>query len=183
MAELTAKSPCAGLLPITRGRLTLEEVRPGEIWSLAPYSGQHGALAEIVTQDHGVGWPGSGFSVSNEDLRLMWFGRDDYMMIGAQPSERIRDFVAVTDQGDGWAVVRLSGDGVEAVLARLVPVDLRGKTFGVDQCCRTMLGHMNVSLLRVSENTFEIMAFRSMAQTLVQELAHVMAQVSARSGK
>jgi sarcosine oxidase subunit gamma len=77
---------------------------------------------------------------------------------------------AITDQTDAWAVVRISGAGVEDVLARLVPIDLCAKTFRKGHTARTLIGHMTGSVTRLGPNSFEIMVMRSMASTLVHEL-------------
>jgi len=37
--------------------------------------------------------------------------------------------MAVVDQSDGWAALRVTGAGAVDVLARLVPVDLRPQVF------------------------------------------------------
>ncbi|MEL6839146.1 MAG: sarcosine oxidase subunit gamma, partial [Pseudomonadota bacterium] len=73
-----------------------------------------------------------------------------------------------------------SGAGVEDVLARLVPVDLRLATFKTGHTARTMLGHMSVAISRVGAQSFEIMAMRSMAGTLVHELETAMRSVALR---
>ena len=77
---------------------------------------------------------------------------------------------AVTDQSDAWAVVALEGDAAEAVLARLVPVDLRVAVFAVGHVAKTMLAHLSVTITRTGQATFEIMVMRSMAKTLVHDL-------------
>jgi heterotetrameric sarcosine oxidase gamma subunit len=60
-----------------------------------------------------------------------------------------------------------------------VPIDLRASVFGEHSCARTLCQHITVALRRDGEG-FEIMAFRSMAATLVHEIADAMAAVAAR---
>ena len=100
------------------------------------------------------------------------------MVEGARP-EGLDGLAAVTDQSDAWIVVRLEGAGAEDVLARLVPIDLRGRAFPQDSAARTLLGHMSVGIVRVPGG-FEIRAFRSMAGTLAHELGRAMRAVAAR---
>ena len=78
-------------------------------------------------------------------------------------------------------MVRLEGGAAEDVLARLVPVDLRQSGFKRGHTLRTMLQHMSVSITRISDEAFLILAFRSMAGTLVHDLETAMKGVAARS--
>jgi sarcosine oxidase subunit gamma len=70
--------------------------------------------------------------------------------------------------------------GVEDVLARLVPVDLRANVFKMNHVAKTMLGHMSVTIVRTGAEAFEIMVMRSMAQTLVHDLDVAMRGLAAR---
>jgi len=111
---------------------------------------------------------------------LRWFGKDTFLSVGGALPEGIAAHAALSDVTDGWARLVLSGEGPEEVLARLVPVDLRPAALGVDQTCRTLLGHMTASITRLSDSAFEIMVFRSMAKTAVHELTQAMTHVTAR---
>ncbi len=181
MAELLAKTPCSGLVPVTHGAVTLDEVAVGPITSLAPYRGQRAALSSALTETVGLGWPEPGRSTANGDARLVWTGRDQAFLLGAAPDARLGDFAAITDQSDGWAVLRIAGAGVEDVLARLMPIDLAPDRFAPGHAARTLCGHMTVSVLRLDTQAVQIMGFRSMAGTLVHELETAMAAVEARA--
>ena len=186
MVKLLAKTPCEGLLPISHGAVTLEEVDVGPITCIQPFQGKEGTLDNVLQMGVGCGLPSVGGSSAHEGATLQWFGKETVMCLGVHVPETVADYAAVTDQSDAWAVVQLSGAGsgadVEAVLARLVPVDLRLPGFGVGAACRTLLQHMNVGILRIAEDSFQIMVFRSMAKTLVHDLEQAMAGVAARSG-
>ena len=69
----------------------------------------------------------------------------------------------------------LTGAGAEDVLARLVPVDLRG----MGAAARSSLGHMGVILMRHKDG-FELMVFRSMARTAWHEIEAAMKMQAAR---
>ena len=45
---------------------------------------------------------------------------------------------------------------------------------------RTLLGHMTASITRVDATTYDLMVFRSMAQTLVHDLTRAMKGIAAR---
>ena len=87
---------------------------------------------------------------------------------------------AQTDQTGANAVLRVEGPAVEAVLARLVPLDLRATAFPVGQTARTMVAHMMASVTRVGDAAFEVMVMRSMARTLVHDIEGAAKAVAAR---
>lgn len=175
MAELMAKSACDGLVPVTQGDLHLREAEAQDLAMVMPFKGQADAL--------GVALPPVGQQAPAAGGVLRWFGKDAYLAIGATLPEGIGGQAAVSDQTDAWARLVLEGAQAEAVLARLVPVDLRLAHFPVTATCRSLLGHMSASITRVDAEAFEIMVFRSMAKTAVHEVSEAMGHVSARSSK
>lgn len=179
MAELLAKSPCDGLLPRTHGKVTLSEVAITDLYSVAPMQGQRAAVDAALKAAHGIGFPAPNRVTGSGDLRCIWSGRDQALFFGAEP-DLTPDLAAVTDQSDAWVMVRLEGARVEEVLARLVPIDLRAPAFAEGHCARTLLQHMTVSISRVGRDAFEILAFRSMAATLVHDLDTALQMVAAR---
>ena len=177
MVELLSLTPCAGLLPVTVGQVTMTEVVVGKMVSVAPFAGQDKAVSAALKDQIGVGLAPVNRVVRKGDISVQWFGHGIWLVRG---DVALDGLAAVTDQSDGWAVVQVAGAGVADVLARLVPVDLRAGVFKKDHAARTMLGHMSVALTRVAPDAFEIMAMRSMAGTLVHELTTAAENVSAR---
>lgn len=180
MVELIAKSPCDGLLPLTIGIITLDEEDVGTIHSISPFKGQEKALSDAMKSAHGMAYPAANRATGKIGARAVWFGHSQAMLMGPEPDDTLRGFAAVVDQSDAWAVVRLQGAGVEDVLARLVPVDVRAAQFKRGHTARTLLFHMTASVTRVGENAFQIMVFRSMAETLVHDLKRAMEGVASR---
>lgn len=180
MAELSPLTPCAGLLPVETGGLRLTEETPGHITSLMPGPGGAAALGKALETAHGLGWPDPGRAVLGADASVVWTGHDQAMLVGPAPGPSLAEQAALTDQSDAWAVVTLSGAAGPDALARLVPIDLRPSAFPEGFAARTLLGHMNVSLVRTGAETIRIMAFRSMARTLVHELRVAMESLAAR---
>ncbi|WP_127114156.1 sarcosine oxidase subunit gamma [Shimia sediminis] len=180
MADLIAKSPCAGLLPVTHGTTSLSEVEMTTLTSVAPYKGQETGLSDALKAAHGMALPDINRATGKEGARAVWFGQGQVMLIGPSPASSLADHAAVTDQSDAWALVRLEGEAAEDVLARLVPVDLRRAQFKRGHTVRSQLQHMMVSITRTGDNAFLIMAFRSMAKTLVHDLETAMRGVAAR---
>jgi sarcosine oxidase subunit gamma len=173
-----AKSPCAGLLPVTAGTVTLSEVTPEAITSVAPFAGQGATVSQALQETARAAFPAPG-RWTGGDIRIVWTGPDQAMVLGPRLAPV---GAAVTDQSDAWAVMRLEGPGAEAVLARLVPLDIRRIAFPPGHAARTMLHHMTCTLLRVGEDAFEIMVFRSMAATAVHDLETAMRSIAAQGG-
>lgn len=180
MADLAEKSACAGLVPVVAGGLRLSETDLGPLTSVAPFKGQAAAVADILRQAHGLGWPAPGQVIGQGAPRVQWFGLDLALLIGVAPVAGLADHAALSDQSDAWAVLRLDGPGASDVLARLTPLDLRAQVFGVGATARSDLGHMAAAITRIAPQAYEIMAFRSMAGTLVHELSTAMTRVAAR---
>lgn len=178
MPSLIEKTPCDDLLPVSEARVTLTECAPTRITSVAPLAGKDRALGTAL-KALGLGWPKAGQSLMTGDARIIWTGRDQAFLIGVSP-DGLGGVAAMTDQSDGWARMRLEGPGAEAVLARLVPLDLRATAFPNGSAARTGLNHMMMVLRRAGDEAFEIMVFRSMAASAVHELHHAMKALAAR---
>ncbi|MCO4846699.1 MAG: sarcosine oxidase subunit gamma [Yoonia sp.] len=168
MVDLNAKSACAGLLPVTIGGVALTEVEVGRMWSVSPFAGA-GKACETALEKVGVAWP----KVGERNTHAAWFGLDQVMVF----ADTVPDLpAAVTDQSDAWAVVLVSGDA-QAVLARLVPVDLRVPDSTV---LRTLVGHMTAHVTCLAQDQFEVMVMRSMTETLVHDLTTAAEALAAR---
>lgn len=173
MARLIAKPPCAELLPVTVGAVTLAEVAMTQLTSVAPFAGKAKAVGAALKVQTGAGLP----AANRRSGPVTWCGHGQWMVAA---EVKLDGLAAVTDQSDAWAVVALTGDNVVAVLARLCPVDLRASVFKTNHVARTMIGHMTVTIIRTGPNAFEIMGMRSMAGTLVHELSQAMQGLAAR---
>lgn len=180
VAELKPCSPCSDMLPVVVNDVRLEEIDLGRLTMLAPFDGQKDALSAALDKAHGVRYPAPNSTKEKGATQIIWFGRDTALMIGPEPDRTLGKWAALTDQGDAWACVSLSGEGATDVLARLVPVDLRPAHFRVGQTLRSLLGHMNVSVTTPEAGRFLILVYRSMAVTLVEEVKEAMEAVAAR---
>lgn len=178
MAELLATSPLEGLVPLSAGPFTLSEAGVARITSVAPFAGKEKAVNAALKKAHGLAFPAPNTAISKGEARIVWTGRGQAFLIGADPAP-LAGIAALTDQSDGWAVLRLDGPEAERVLARKVAVDLRPAVFGEGAVVRTALGHMMSVILRAGAG-FEIFVFRSMAHTAVHEIGEAMRAVAAR---
>lgn len=180
VAEMQAETPLAGLAPVTAAGVSLREIAPGQMTSIAPYKGKAVALSAALGQAHGLDWPAPGRMTGAEGGRLIWFAREMTLLIGPEPDPALAAHAALTDQSDAWAVLQLAGPGARDVLARLCPLDLRAQVFGPGHTARTALGHMTASVSALEEDLFWVMVFRSMAGTLAHEMETAIHRVAAR---
>ncbi|NCO85586.1 MAG: sarcosine oxidase subunit gamma [Rhodobacterales bacterium] len=180
MASLIAVAAGGGLLPVTVGGVTLREAVADPVTSIAPFHGQDNAVAAVLKSALGLGFPAPNRALAKGGVRIVWAGQGRALLIGAPVPQGLAGLAALTDQADGMVVVSLAGAAAEAVLARLVPIDLRAATFKAGHVARTLLGHMQVGIARSDAQAFEVMAMRSMARTLVHELTEVAQRVAAR---
>lgn len=177
MHKLIAKTPLDGQEPATHGGLTLSELGLSSIISIAPFTGREAALAKAL-KPLGLTFPQPNQMIAKDEARLVWTGRDQAFLLNAVIET---DAAALTDQGDGWAGLRLEGAGAEDALMRLYPLDLRMGNFPPGSAARAPLNHMSSVLMRPDARCFEILVFRSMAQTAWNEIAEAMAHLAARN--
>ncbi len=180
MVELIAKTPCEGLLPLSIGPTTLSEEAPVVLTSIAAFRGQEKALSAALKEAHGMALPSPNRTTGKAGARMIWFGHGVTLLQGPKADKSLSKHAALTDQSDGWAVVRLTGTGARDVLARLMPVDLRDTVFKPGHTARTELAHMMASITRTGARSWQIMVFRGFAETLVQDLSRAMGSVAAR---
>lgn len=177
MPELIAKSALEGR-SVTLGGVTLAEVALGQITSVAVLPGGAKAVAKGL-KGLGLAMPDPNSFAEKKGVRIVWTGRDQAFLIGAEA--KALEGAAVTDQSDGWAVLGLSGVTAVDVLARLVPLDLRLQAFPVGRAVRSGLNHLNAVILRTGDYAFEVMVFRSMARTAWHEIEAAMQALAARA--
>ncbi len=179
MARLTARSPCAGL-ELARGEhCELSGIDYGPITSVAPFKGRRQEVSKALKAAIGTGLPAANRVIGNSAIRVVWSGLDQAFVLGASVAPA---GAAVTDQSDAWACLALSGQGSVDVLARLTPLDLRERRFRRGHAARSLLGQMPCVFLRPGALRYELLVFRSMAGTAVQELACAMEDATAKIG-
>ena len=178
MREMFAKTALQGQGAVTHAKTTLAEVDLGQVTSIALFSGQETALAKAL-KPIGFSMPGVGECQTKGGVMLAWTGRDQAFLIGA-PCPDLGASAAVTDQSGGWAALTLTGPAAAAALMRYVPMDLRVSAFKPGSVLRTPLYHMSMILLRMDEQTFTVMVFRSMARTAWHEIEVALKSLAAR---
>lgn len=179
MVKLIAKSATEGLLPVTIGDTTVMDVTPGEMTSVAPFRGQQKALSTALKENFGQALPNVGRSLGKDMARIIWFGRNQWMVLGPCAPAPLVDNAALSDQSDGWVVLRLKGALARDGLSRLTPLDVRDSQFKLGHTARTEFQHMMCSITRTGARQFDIMVMRSMAKTAVHDLKSALERAAA----
>ena len=180
MPELIAKSALAGHASVTLAGTTLAEGHLGPITSVAPFLGQDKAIAKVL-KPLGLSFPAPNGVNAKDGARLVWAGRGQAFLIGADAPDGLSDVAALTDQTDGWACLTVHGPQAVAALMRLVPLDLRASAFPVGTCLRAGLNHMQSILIRTGDDAFDVLVFRSMARTAWHEVETALTGLAARA--
>ncbi len=179
MPELIAKTALAGTKAFVVAGTTMAEVDHGRLTSIAPFPGQTDAVAKAL-EPLGFGFPAVNSFAENGGAIIAWAGREQAFLIGAECPD-LSGIAAVTDQSGGWVSLSLQGPLAVQALARYVPMDLRLSAFPAGMAARTPLYHMSMVLLRVAEDGFRLMLFRSMARTAWHEIEVALKTLAARA--
>lgn len=161
-------------VPAKVGPLTLELVGLESVTEVLPIRGAD--VSAALRAEVGVGFPAPGRSEAAGNVRVIWSGRDAALVLGARVE--VEGAVCV-DQSDGWAALLLGG-AVRGVLVRLCPLDLRDRAFPEGSAARSLLKHVPVLLMRVSEGEWLLLAPRSMAGTVLEDLIEAARGLAAR---
>ncbi|MFQ6549745.1 sarcosine oxidase subunit gamma [Aestuariibius sp. 2305UL40-4] len=178
MVSLVASDPFGGALPWREAGVSAEAVAPGPVTWIAPFDGQEAAVGTAL----GAQLPEAGRAVAVADGRILWFGRGQWLVIGAPLEVDLEGLAAVADQSDGWVACRVGGASHVELLARLVPVDLRVSAFPVGAVARTIVKHTSGLIARVAEDAVEVWVMRSFARTLAGDLREAADGLSLRRG-
>lgn len=178
---LEARSPFAGVLGdygIDRAGVTVTDLDGTGIASVLALKTSGIALGETVRVEFGIDLPDGPRRVANKDTAFIGVGDGRWLAISetggndfAQDlGERLAGLAGVTDQSDGFGLVRLGGPDVRRTLAKGLGIDLSPEAFPIDAVAATALGHIGVTIWRredAPEGTpvFEIALFSSMAQS------------------
>lgn len=108
-----------------------------------------------------TGAKGSVAWMSPDELLIMVDYADAAKTVHALQAALGEEFATVVDVSDARAVFTLSGPQTRDVLAKICPVDFAG--FGVGEIRRTRAAQVAVALLRMNQDEFTLVCFRSVA--------------------
>ena len=142
--------------------------------------GSKARVSEVLKKAYVMTFSGPNRTTARAKNRCLWFGKN-HLLLGSEPDETLSKIARLTDVSDGYAVLRAEGRDIEALLARIVPIDFAPSHFKPGYTARTLVQQMHAAVTQISDSVFQIIVFRSMAQTLVHDRKRVMTSVYART--
>lgn len=98
-------------------------------------------------------------------------GQGQWLFQGDLPDlAPIADYICSTDQSDAWCGFHLTGEGVPAMLERLVPAPPSAYSQG--RAVRTQIEHLGCWVVGLDNNEWQILGPRSSADSLFVALKH-----------
>ncbi len=140
------------------------------------------ALKKAVTGVTGVDFPSDRGANLVEERGILWMSPDELLVL--VPYEETESAVAtmaeplksehhlVVDVSDARAGFRLTGPDFREVLARLTPTDLNPERFGLSEVRRTRLSQVAVAIWLRSDESAELVCFRSVARYVFDLLSN-----------
>lgn len=173
----------AAAAPLDGFRLDLDGTEIAEVTDLAlvaiavPLSSD-AQFADAVMTAYGITRPDTGQSVLTKDGtgRMIGMQPDQLLILfddaaGTAPvsvvGAALDESAYVTDQSDGWAMLRLSGPLARPALERLCMLDLDDDAFAEGRVARTVMEHLAVIILRDGTDSFLLMSPRSSARSFL----------------
>ncbi len=152
-------------------------------------TGQLEALVRRIHEDYGIELPRGSVRASAREAAFLGLGPDSWLAsrehggngFAVSLRARVGPMASVSDQSDGYAVLRLSGSKVRDALAKLIPIDLHPRAFRPGDAASTVASHIGVTLWRLDDapdesSIFEVAMFRSLAADFWHALAESAAE-------
>lgn len=164
VAAATERRPAlAGAEASARG-VKLAILAPAERISLRAWEASVAALSKAL----GVTLPQKPRTSSVKGGRIaLWLGPDEWLVIDEAGKDLSADCAKVSalhsavDVSHRNVAISVVGRGAEATLAAGSPQDLSLEVFPVGACSRTVLGKVEVVVLRTGEHAFRVECWRS----------------------
>jgi heterotetrameric sarcosine oxidase gamma subunit len=191
--NLRARAPLDGLA--RSGQFGAGSLKPGLVieertdLALATVIARRGEMQNLrhaITAAFGLALPEGSFVVTKDGVSFAGIGIGKWLTAAEGPAavgyvsrlgSRLMALASIADQSDGRVVLRLSGERVREVLAKGIPLDLHPRNFKAGDIASTMVSQMGVQILQLdNQPTFQLMAFRSFAGSLLSWLTKSAAQ-------
>jgi len=157
-------------------RVRLSELRPAAILQIQAWPETLLAVQAMIAETLGI-------PEAPKPGRAAWFHGGSVAAIGAgryllsTTAEEIvarvdaafpPEDAAVTDISHARTVLRLEGEAAPDLLSRCAPLDFDAKAFPADRVAQTAIHHIDVTIHRLTDTSFEIWALRSFAESLAE---------------
>ena len=135
--------------------LSLTEKPDLALASVAARVGHETVCAKHLADLLGATAPGPGKACLRDPEAAFWVGPDQWMVgapfathedLAAQLVARFGETASITEQTDAWVAFDLRGDGMEAVMELLCPLNIRAMQTG--DATRTSIHHLGCFVIR-----------------------------------
>ncbi|WP_182356987.1 sarcosine oxidase subunit gamma [Komagataeibacter europaeus] len=181
----TAPIPPGVFTPPSGAQAARVSIAPGpsrQLVSLQCAPAAQAAVQSALLAAYGIELPTTPTFVTGRDgVCCIWSGRDQWLVsapdehpdLAASVQQATHLHATVTRQGDGRAILRVSGLDSRAVLSKLIPIDLHARAFAPGSTALTLAGHVPVQILQQDATpTYDLFVFRSLAHSLHHDLCH-----------
>ncbi|MEM7178932.1 MAG: sarcosine oxidase subunit gamma [Pseudomonadota bacterium] len=154
--------------------LTMTERRLGAIWQLAAWPGEVAGAGKLVARTAGVRTaPGPRASASGKTADLLRIEPLKWLLTSDAPIEKPEMGATGTplDLSHARTVIRLQGEAVPELMARLTPLDLRESAFPEGSVATSAIDHVAVTL-HAREGGLEVYCFRSFGLSIWEHVAN-----------
>jgi methylglutamate dehydrogenase subunit D len=166
--------------------LVIEERTDLALATLIARRGETQNLRHAIAAAYGLALPEGSYVVTKDGVSFAGIGVGKWLGVAEGPAAlgyisglrgRLMGLASIADQSDGRVVLRLSGEQVREILAKGIPLDLHPRNFKTGDIASTMISQMGVQIQQLDDRpTFQLMAFRSFAGSLLSWLAKSAAQ-------
>lgn len=159
----TVLSAAVAAAPASEGSHLLTAPRHRAVWSVLAHSGHEAAVAAALAAMEGA------------SIRIC--GPQEWLVVAHEAeAARIASVfsalagASIAEQGDGRAILAVSGSQVRSLLAKVTALDLHPSVFAVGQSANALVCQIAANIMRTAENSFEITVPRSYALWVFEEL-------------
>jgi len=185
-ATFAARSPMAGIVGLAGGNAGVTAVvRDGfGIATVMARRGASDALNQRIRDRFGVDLPQGPCRSAGNAVVFVGTGPAAWLALverdGNDLAPRLMGeldgLASVSDQSDGYTLIRLSGTHVREALAKLIPIDVHPRAFKVGDVASTVASHIGVTVWRLPDQpdslpVFEVILFRSLTNSFWDALA------------
>lgn len=155
MVELQARDPFEGLSFSAPPGVEIAPRRGLALAHVAVRAGRLADLAAAVDARYGITLPVGPRTAAADGLTVVGVGPGAFLFVAegdeALPvtlAAALEGIANVTEQSDGYAVLRLTGPSVADMMARLVGIDLSSAAFPPGSAAATPGGHVGLTIWR-----------------------------------
>jgi heterotetrameric sarcosine oxidase gamma subunit len=189
-AALSVRSPLENLATglAAESGVVITEQTGLEMASIVARRSQRAMLEGCMRRAFGVEMPCGPQRVTTEGIAFIGTGMDSWLMTSSQGTNRsisllrqmIGGYAAIADQSSAYIVITLTGNLIRQSLAKLLPIDLHPRTFGVGQAASTAIGHAPSRIWRVEDSALGVPAFElATSRSYAANVWHAVAECAA----